>query len=1309
MPKIVNYTNILDPLSREVKLTTARNRLEVLADLQYDAIAYDVKIYLNNNLQLEDFEVNENDIIVVQILPKGGNTGKILATVAMVAIAVFAPQFVLGAGVFAEGGALAGYGLGMSAGFGASMMTAGIIVAGGMLVNALLPNATNSLSFDNNLSTSSTYSWDNGYNKSQQGTPIPKVFGTHKVTPPLIAKYIESIDDKQYFHGLYALNDGQIANVSNIKINDESIDNFDNVSIDIRYGTNNQLVIPDFATTRFDKSVSQKLSTDWDTTTSESGVTELTAVIYFPRGLYYMNDSAQTVSNSVKLIIEYSSDGINWYPMTSQNRVNTYSEYYKYYNSYDSEAGTTTEGYNKYDSNGAFISLVDSLPTNTIYLGGTYDYGVPLSYINPYETITASSTSAFRKTFTKKYLTAGTYQVRARLYEAPLSGSRYGSDVYFEYLEMGVNDGFIYPNTALLAIRALATDQLSGSTPVITCNVRANSDNPSLIAQSILNEVSNVTSFDSTFTDFQNECNTQNYKCNIVFDSNINVRQALDLVTLNGRASIQQFGSKYAVIMDKKDVLPTQVFTFGMGNILSDTFKQSYLSINDRANIINVTYYDKEDDYNRTVVEISNTTFDNVVDRKVSELNLVGCVDRTQAIKHANYQLKCNRYLSETVQFEAFHDSLVCKYGDIVGISHDLPQYGYSGRIVSCNSTTIVLDNPVTFTAGKTYVILLRNKNNQIQEITVTGTGTTNTLTISGTLNYTFAQYDNYMFGETNKAYKLFRVVQIATGTDLTRQITCIEYNSNVYDDSSTANVPIISDLGLRNLYISDYIRYKQNTNEIETVVNLKWTGNSLRYKIYSDNEFIGITNDTSYDYITNLTGNHTFKIVDTNGKSISQTYNILGKLAKPTDITVLNGSESGNLFKLNWTHDNRDIDFKEYQIFLNNNYIGSTIELFYEYKSLGLDTKLFTVKSVDTSSISSDGLSISLTAKPPMDIKNFKVDNAFNTRKVLSWDYNKEDDFKSFEIRMAIGSVDSWDNAVSIHNGDITQSPFVWDYAGYKQYTLFVKAVDMGGNYSLNADRILFNVGDMNLDNILSIVSQGPTWSGDLINGTVSSGKLNTLTDTTNLYHQSKKYGKSSFYDGGLLYENNNFYSGVASNYVYGRKIPILDYTFYTNFPIGGNIKFIYDILGDFTLKYVLVGGNRFYSDNANNKYNGGNLYSDYTNFTEYNKPFSVENNTTIKWVINSTGGALQASKFDVICDVPDKYDLINDKVIPIGGVQVSPNTSFYQIQNVLVTLQGQGIPRVISKNPTGATIQVFNASGTDIGGVADIQYKGY
>ena len=102
--------------------------------------------------------------------------------------------------------------------------------------------------------------------------------------------------------------------------------------------------------------------------------------------------------------------------------------------------------------------------------------------------------------------------------------------------------------------------------------------------------------------------------------------------------------------------------------------------------------------------------------------------------------------------------------------------------------------------------------------------------------------------------------------------------------------------------------------------------------------------------------------------------YNIIGKLAKPTDITVLNGYESGNLFTLSWSHKNRDIDFKEYQIFLNNSYIGRTTKLFFEYKSLELDTKNFKVGFIKTSNLSSDGLSFPLTDQRQSDIKTLKL-----------------------------------------------------------------------------------------------------------------------------------------------------------------------------------------------------------------------------------------------------------------------------------------------------------------------------------------------
>ncbi len=1314
MPKVINYTNILQPLEREVKYTFAKNKQEILSELQYDVIAYDLIIVKNGIVTTEDFEVIEGDVICVQIVPRGGGGG-LLKMVAMVALAVAAPyiaSYIAGA-------------IGVSGVVATAMITGGIMVAGGMLINALLPASVPSFSMDNNaLSTSNTYSWNQSNNESTNGTILPKVFGTHKVTPPLIGKYIESIDDKQYINMLYAVNDGQITNLTDITINDESIDNFDNVSIDIRYGTNNQLVIPAFNDSRFDKSVGQKLSTDFDTTTTNrSDVTEITAVIYFPKGLYYMNDKGNLENTSVKIVVEYSSNGINWTPMDSQTTITAYNYYYEF--AYDA----IRDGYYKYNSSGTFIETLNKLESGAIALqNGTNTpigkatksnkiYALPYTYTEPYEIITKGQTEAFRKTFTRKYLTAGQYQVRARLYEEPINSTRYGNDVYFEYIEECVSDDFSYPSTALLAVRALATDQLSGSMPKISCTVTANSNNPALICKQLLidsgESLSNIDT--QTFSEWETECNTQNYTCNIVFDSEMTLRGALDIVSLLGRASIQQFGSKYAVIMDKKNILPVQSFTFGMGNILTDTFKQTYLPLSDRSNVIEVSYYDASKDYERAVFEVSNANYDNVVDRKVSTLNLVGCTSKNMAMKHAQYQLNCNRYLSETIEFEAFQDSLVCKYGDIIGVSHDVPQYGYSGRIVSKVGNVVTLDRNVVFEAGKSYGIILRNANNQIEEINVTGTGETNVVTLSTASAYTYTNLDNYSFGEVNKINKLYRIIKIATGSELTRTIYALEYNADVYNDDITIDIPSISDLGLKSLFISDYIRYKANSNEIEVVANLKWTGISISYQVSYKKESEAVytvinTNDTCLDIAGLQSGvNYNFIVKDSLGKTLSKTYYVLGKFAKPNDITYLNGYESGNTFVLSWSHTNRDIDFKTYEIYLNNKYIGSTIENNYSYFSSGLDLKTFTVKTVDTSNLKSDGISKSITAQPPKDVTNFKVDNAFSTRKILSWDYNKEDDFKSFEIRIATGSIDSWNNATSIHKGEIPQSPFAWDYAGYKQYTLFIKALDSGGNYSINADRILFNVGDMSLDNILTTVSQQPTWSGDLTNGSVAGGKLLTLSDNTSLYAQTKKYGKSSFYDGGLLYIQNNFYSGVSSNFLYGRKVPILDYIFYTTFPAGGNVKFTYDITGDFTLKYVKVGGNSFYTTNEANKYNGGNLYSDYTNYTEYNKPFAVENGTVIKWQLKSTGGGMVATSFNAICDVEDKYDLLNDKVIPIGGIQIPPTKSFYQIQNVLVTLQGAGIPRVTSKNPTGATIQIFSTSGTDIGGVADIQYKGY
>lgn len=70
--------------------------------------------------------------------------------------------------------------------------------------------------------------------------------------------------------------------------------------------------------------------------------------------------------------------------------------------------------------------------------------------------------------------------------------------------------------------------------------------------------------------------------------------------------------AQFEAIIDRAEEIPVQCFTFGMGNILKDSFKQTFLPILDRANVIEITYYDANLDYDPTIIEVSSGNYDSV-------------------------------------------------------------------------------------------------------------------------------------------------------------------------------------------------------------------------------------------------------------------------------------------------------------------------------------------------------------------------------------------------------------------------------------------------------------------------------------------------------------------------------------------------------------------------------------------------------------------------------------------------------------------------------------------------------------------------
>jgi hypothetical protein len=466
--------------------------------------------------------------------------------------------------------------------------------------------------------------------------------------------------------------------------------------------------------------------------------------------------------------------------------------------------------------------------------------------------------------------------------------------VYFEGFTEVIYDDFSYPTTALLAVRALATDQLSGSMPKVTCIVDRgfNTSNPSIVAQNILSLVGADIN-QGLFDTWAAWCISENFKCNIIFDTEMNVRDVLNIVGMLGRANIIQMGSIYMPIIERVESLPVQRFLFTMGNIIRDSFKEEYLPLADRSNVVEVTYFDETLNYERQAVELYQHGYDESTDTtRKAAVSLYGCTSREQAIRHGRFILHKNRYLTNTVAFEADIDAIACTIGDIIDVSHDVPQWGYSGRLLNIDSvdtwidTNITLVNGVTATSVNTNYVLLDRKltllsgieygfavrlhddTNITIAIKTTSEITTSTLPIPSSV--LVSKFDIYAFGQANRVTKLFRVISISRSSDQRRKISAIEYIPEVYNDT-------IDNVGISNISSLSTVSYLNiNTDtEISTsgktinIINLSWNGQAIAWDIYQREAYtsiwklIGNTKNTYFQLKDVMTGGYEFKVGD--------------------------------------------------------------------------------------------------------------------------------------------------------------------------------------------------------------------------------------------------------------------------------------------------------------------------------------------------------------------------------------------------------------------------------------------------------------
>jgi len=371
----------------------------------------------------------------------------------------------------------------------------GGMMLGGMLIDALLPLNANNLSFGDS-PLSQTASWS-PVTTQQQGLPIPYFYGKSKVFGNIIDAFTENIEDKNYINLLICLEMGPVKSLSSFEINDQDISTYTKIEIRVRGGYITQSLIPNFDDTKAEYTVNRKVMFGSPVVYRTRGdvFDGLEVDITFPKGVYHMDSSGNFKDHEIDIQVEavHMSDPTKRYILSGwTGDVTTVHLRWSlgywtdapgvqggiYYQNlwHEEEAGSVVyaDHYEGQQVTKAITSkTIDpetGLETTITSYQALHWHWITSSDVGTtsyaYSRIISNKNSAFTKTFILKdpvSFTKGHYDIIVTRINENYSDIKYADDSWFLSVREVFNDDFIYPRKVLVGIKALATDQLSGS------------------------------------------------------------------------------------------------------------------------------------------------------------------------------------------------------------------------------------------------------------------------------------------------------------------------------------------------------------------------------------------------------------------------------------------------------------------------------------------------------------------------------------------------------------------------------------------------------------------------------------------------------------------------------------------------------------------------------------------------------------------------------------------------------------------------------------------------------------------------------
>lgn len=468
----------------------------------------------------------------------------------------------------------------------------------------------------------------------------------------------------------------------------------------------------------------------------------------------------------------------------------------------------------------------------------TSDNGPSPSWSSWFErTVISMVTSAFTTVEEIEFPDLDAYTIEVQKFSVTPDGPQFREEIFFDSVTEVVDSGARYPNVACTRIRIEADKSLSGALPTITQKIRGRKiqkwdggandppvfidaapyTNPAWIAVDLfldsrygLGRWFTYRNLDlDSFLEWAEWCDElvpdgsggTEVRCQFdgVLDGESDAWNRLLQVAATARASFVIVGDIVRVKVEKPRE-PVQMFT--MANIRRDSWKQTWVSNRLRPTRTEVRFLNADLDYQ--IDEEGQDDEEAILaglPQRVAYVDRFGITRRSQAIREARFAMNLQK-LTQAVEFEADIDSVLCEAGDLVRVAHDVPAWGFSGKLLetAASASEIELDRAVTLETGEVYEVCVRHLDDTLELRTVTSAagaysaGTA--LTVDVAFSSTPAAGAVYSFGKLQRSNRVIKVTDLQTSTVLTRRLSGVVYDPRIHDDDiGTLDVPVITEL----------------------------------------------------------------------------------------------------------------------------------------------------------------------------------------------------------------------------------------------------------------------------------------------------------------------------------------------------------------------------------------------------------------------------------------------------------------------------------------------------------------------------------